>query len=582
MRRPRRTGQWGAEQWSVAALAAEIAAPSQWMASESAVPSTAWRFSPASWQTDHRSLLDGTYGSTAYGMWVAGPSDYAYATHDDGTGTYVGTDPGPHTAALTGLIGHEVQLPAGNSTEAEVAALFAPVLETFTEVTGVVDNADGTLTVQGLSDGDLGTGTTFADRSGAGVMGVQIAALVVGDGGTGGLNNIYLSRLVVPSTPGTGPRLPRLLRVWVHSVDLSDAPRVMLYSGDATAPAGLFHDFGQIDVASIVAPGWVDLWLPADFTDTLDGGDYLYLAIRSTANLTTFRFMSSGSSYRGDWDGTFALYSSDGSMSGSAAVAAEPTWLGAITGPLVAVLFPAQIVWADTDALTGDGSLVREWGSPRSEPIASFPNVTVLPGSLVHMIAPGLDVLGLRLGERHLGVGAHTSTGSMRCEFWEGDAALLDPTAPHNPNSDGLEVVHDYGAETALTPAAWNDLPEPEEPVYLTPGAAWAVSVHSDGTDGTEIRFELTGTGLPSTINVRTQAYDWYPVDGLVAGDGSELEAYDPSVTIPPRVAPGNATIVIDPGLPAATPHQQDASDIWQGNCPAIGVTLYLDGMGPA
>jgi hypothetical protein len=579
--RRRRHGQWTAEQWAPALLEAEVVTPTQWMASEAAVVSTGWRFAPASWQTTHRSLLDGTYGSTAHAAHVVGPADYLYFTHDDGTGTFVGHDPGTTILALAGLTPHEVQLPAGNTGAPGVAALAVPALEAFEGVLAVVDNEDGTVTVQGLADGDLTTGTAFADRSGGGTMGVPVDEIVAGDGGTGGLNDLYLSRLVVPSTPGTGPRLPRTLRVWVHSVDLGDAPRVSVWHGDGTAPTTLAHSFGPLPVADISAPGWVDLHFPVDFADTWDGGDYLYLLIKSEANATVFRFMGSGSGLRGDWDGTFALQATDGTMSGDATVEFEATWSGGLTGSVAPVIFPAQIVWADTDAPAGDAGLTRLWGSPRDTPIGDFPNVTVLPGSIVHMVAPPPPILGLRLGAGHVGLGAHTTTGSMHVEFWTGPQALLDATFPHNPLTDGLEVVHDYGAEESLSPTAWYDFPEPEEPVYLDSDLAWAISLHADGVALTEIRFELTGTGMASTMNNRELAFDWYPVDGLAAGAGSEVEAYDPSAPAPPRAGDGNATIVINPALPAVTPHTQDVDDIWQGNCPALGVTLILDGMGP-
>lgn len=544
------------------------------------VPEVTWRFAPASWLNDHRALLDGTYGSSYHAAYVlVGEADYLYFLHDDGTGTYVGHDPGTTVPELAGLDGHVVELPAGNSPAEDVAALAVPVLEAITGIVEAVDNEDGTVTIRGVETAS--TGATFADRSGGGVMGVRVAEILAGDGGTGALDNLYLSRLVVPSTPGTGPRLPRVLRIWVHSVNVGDAPRVALYRGNGTAPTTLYLDFGQLDVASIAAPGWTDLHIPPSWDETFDGGDDCYLAIKSTANLTQFRFMGSGSGLVGDWDGTFALGFTDGSMSGDAAVPFEASWSGAVSGP-VAVIWPAQIVWADLTEPVGDASLVLEWGTHRSTPLAAMLNVTSLPFSIVHMVAPSPNVLGMRLGAGHIGLGAHTTTGTMHVEAWAGDASLLDATPPHNPLSDGLVAVHDYGAEASLSPAAWYDFDAPEEPVYIDAGIALAVSMHSDGVALTEIRFELTGSGLASTLNDRTLAFDWYPSDGSGPGAGSEVEAYSASTPQPPRVNDGNLTVVTDPALPATTPHQQDADDVYQGNVPALGLTLHVDGMGLA
>lgn len=548
------------------------------MGAPDTVVQTAWRFVPASWQSDHRSLLDGTYGSTYHGAYVlVGAEDYLWFSHDDGTGVQAGHDPGLSVAALSGLTGHEVELPDGNSTAPDVAALAVPVLEAISSVVGVIDNGDGTVVVQGFEDGDLVTGTSVDDATGGGTMGVMVEGVIAADGGTGGLNDLYVSRLTVPGSGRT--LILRTVRLWIESFDPTDLPRAGIYLDDAGAPGDLAIDLGQIDAARVSAPGWYDFHVPSDTLLTAESGDLLYLGVKSEDNLTVFRFMGSGSGLRGDWDGTFALQATDGTMSGAAADPFEATWAGGLGGP-IAVIWPAQIVWTDAEDPVGDASVLREWGTPRSTPIGAMLNVTALPESVVHFIAPRPSILGLVLGAAHIGLGDHTVTGTMRVEAWGGDNTNLDASSPHTPSSDGLVVLHDYGAEQSLSPGAWYDFPEPDDDVSLDDYTALAVSMHSDGVDGTQIRFELTGSGLASTLNDREQAYDWYPTPGTGPGEGSEVEAY--SSTSPSRVNDGNDTIVFDPSQPAVTPHTQDPDDVYQGNVAALGFYIRVRGMSAA
>jgi hypothetical protein len=238
------------------------------------------------------------------------------------------------------------------------------------------------------------------------------------------------------------------------------------------------------------------------------------------------------------------------------------------------------IVWADTDALVGDGSLVRVWGSPPSTPIGDFGSQVSIPEAIVHMIAPAPQILGLVLGRAYVGVGSQTSSGTVRTTAWNGDVSLLDATYPHYPTTTGLVAVHDYGTEPTVAPESWHVLDAPESDVPIVPGQALAISIHGLG-GGTMIRFDQTGAGpaaYSNTLRHPSRAFDWYPMsgDGPEDSGGSEVEAHHPDS--PFVFGDGNPSIVVDPSQSATTPHAQDPDDRRPGNVPAVALELLVRG----
>jgi len=66
---------------------------------------------------------EGTWQGSLVGSWhEVSATHYLYITQDDGAGRYIGVDPGPYEARLTGMTGVECQLAAGDRTAAQVGA----------------------------------------------------------------------------------------------------------------------------------------------------------------------------------------------------------------------------------------------------------------------------------------------------------------------------------------------------------------------------------------------------------------------------------------------------------------------------
>jgi hypothetical protein len=127
---------------------------------------------PASFLNSSNSSRQGLSGSTYVGCFAAFPSVgeddsfYIWYSHDDGTGRFVGVNPGNFEPALAGFTGIEVQLAAGNRTAPQVATstqttlagagIEATVNSNVVSITGTYD-AGGVFT--GGSYDDAGGGT---------------------------------------------------------------------------------------------------------------------------------------------------------------------------------------------------------------------------------------------------------------------------------------------------------------------------------------------------------------------------------------------------------------------------------------
>lgn len=111
-------------------------------------------------------MLDGLVGCTRFGGYWLGETSYVYWLHDNGTGRFVGVDPGLYVLELDGLVGIPVQLDAGTLTDAEVAAA------TRSTVSGATGSGNqvtlpGTWTVGGVDLDDRGLHSAHGNRNAA-------------------------------------------------------------------------------------------------------------------------------------------------------------------------------------------------------------------------------------------------------------------------------------------------------------------------------------------------------------------------------------------------------------------------------
>jgi hypothetical protein len=129
-------------------------------------------FPAVAFLTDEGVHRQGISGSTALGdfvaiPWIAGGGEYFFATHDNGSGRYVGIDPGDFEASLVGYTGHEVQLASGQRTAAQVAAAFETAMASVYASSSI---ASATVTIEDEIDaGAAFVGGTY-DAAGGGAI----------------------------------------------------------------------------------------------------------------------------------------------------------------------------------------------------------------------------------------------------------------------------------------------------------------------------------------------------------------------------------------------------------------------------
>ncbi len=126
-------------------------------------PESAWLgdADPITWQ--------GTWAGTLVPSWhPVTATDYLFFTQNDGTGRFIGADPGPFEPSLAGMTGREIQLPAGSLSPADVGAAVQTQWNAFG--TGVVatHTGGGTVDYVGNFDADAaasaGPGDSWENR----------------------------------------------------------------------------------------------------------------------------------------------------------------------------------------------------------------------------------------------------------------------------------------------------------------------------------------------------------------------------------------------------------------------------------
>ncbi len=132
-------------------------------------------FPPVGWLgDDENAVLDGQPGSTGLGQWRAiSSTHYIYSTHNDGTGRFVGVDPGDFETALAGMTGIEVQHPAGNRTSVQHATTAQAALNA-AGLGLTISRTDDQVELSGsFTSPSQATGGAFSTRGYYGIAGAE-------------------------------------------------------------------------------------------------------------------------------------------------------------------------------------------------------------------------------------------------------------------------------------------------------------------------------------------------------------------------------------------------------------------------
>lgn len=502
---------------------------------------------PASWDSRvRRAALNGHYGSTRQGLYWqipatgGGTARYVWWSHDDGTGRYVGIDPGDWVASLSGYTGVEVQLAAGTRTAAQVTtatcsalnAVYATVNCGTTTVT-VEDEIDaGAVVIDGMYDAAPATRQLGARRGTPQFTGNP-------------LNGAVGSHLTSPASTSI-----------VHGIGIyltahAEQVRLGVYTGGST-DLSTTTTLRAEGVTTGSATGWQ--WVLFDDADVFSVASSTSMWLLAKSNSATTDPGYTLTSTTDGFDFTAQNMQVFGGLNASPSVAFPASITGAATSnspvfPFIAVLYrPAS---SDSDTLRmrvgvhTDAVLAAVTESDLLAPDAGGANV------MTYIDAPTL--LGMQLDNIRIAVG---STHSQQFRLGVATGGAYE-------NINGATVVWDAGQTSGSSTNAWNTLTAPTggSSVSIASGAIlWAMF---RGNGGVTVRFAANAAGQGAV----SPAYD--PTDLLVSsglGDGPEYETNT-----------GNPAHSTNDAVAYESPLSRDAGDdLLPGNYPGIAIGLRI------
>lgn len=508
---------------------------------------------PASWDSRvRRAALNGHYGSTRSGLFwqipaIGGGSNrYVYWTHNDGSGRYVGVDPGEWVSGLSGYTGIEVQLAAGNRTAAQVttatcsalAAVYATV--TCGATTILVDDeidADAVV-IDGMYDSSIATRQLGARRGTPQFTGNP-------------LNGVVGSHVSAPS--GTSI----VYGVGIYLTAHSQQVRLGVYTGGGTNMGSATVLQGE-GVTTGSATGWQWVMFEPDEVFSLTSGQDTWILAKSNSAVTDPGYTLTSTTAGFDFTVQNMLVFSDLTGDPSVTFAADPGGGSDLNGtsttnspvfPFVALLYRPSTASSDTLRMRvgvhTDDVLAAVTESDLLSPDASGANV------MTYIDAPAL--LGMQLDNIRIAVGA-THSQQFRLGVASGGAY---------ENINGATVIWDAGQTSGSSTNAWNTISAP------TGGSSVSVSSSSilwamfRGNGGVTVRYAANAAGQTAV----SPAYD--PTDLLVSsgfGDGPEYETNT-----------GNSSHSTNDAVAYESPLVRDAvDDLLPGNYPGIAIGLRI------
>lgn len=458
--------------------------------------------------------LTGVAGSSMWWAFVlVGDNAYLYWNHaaDTPAGVVqVGPDPGSAVlsaavagfAELAGRTGYRVDLPAGNSTPAEHAALVAATLESIPGVLSASPRSPdaldgGSVTIDAVTTGAAFTvgGVAWGSQGAMGAHGGPHYRMTrAGDGPTVtsvDVNASIASALEAP-TAGAIPTCASLVLGTTVSTANSARPRLharrLATAGADPALSTVLFDFGQIPPSEIVAGALATIWLTSSQIDAL------YTALHTTLGAGQLWLAATGGG-----GCHYAACSTGNTISRGQQVqqnlrtaanndptAAPPaTWT---TAGSFGVWLGARIGYRINPATTGECRV--RLGSATD--LAAHASAVVLPDSYTSQTTLLGGTIGMRIRRVQLGI----NSGSVRCALHQGGDVTPAVSAV------GATVLADLGTNGASTGAVDYMAPTGSSTVRVPASGLW-VTFYGFGAVGRgetgPSPFVVAGINLPAT-----------------------------------------------------------------------------------
>lgn len=393
-------------------------------------------------------MARGVGGSNYRNVYLeVGPDDYIWCPHVvDGVQT--GPDPGDFEAALAGKVGHAAPLPAGDSSPADVADLWATAANEIAGVSAFVElaaNSDGSWdlvleTALQVGDGAGGwAGRDYASRGPAGYIGGEVERMPE-TGEMPGFLEIEITRPLanlVP-TPDADDR------IWAVQIPLGDTistatnsrPRLTVWQGTTGIPQTRVYDVGQVVAAQMLAGRVASVFLTAAqcrdlraALDTAGGSADVWIGAHAVSG-TRYTGAAVGSGYEGSAVDANIRVDTGSSNVPTASIA---TWSSGDVGPGIdsfPYLLGGRFVY-DRDPCT---RLEHHATLGQFAGYAIYPDDVALPDTLTGNYLPTAGHVGRRI--RRYGTGV--VSGTVRQSLRTGGT----PT-PTGPSMIGTTTLHE-------------------------------------------------------------------------------------------------------------------------------------------
>lgn len=503
-------------------------------------------------RTGYHASRNAYAGCTLYGAYLTlGTTDYVWWSHDDGTGTYQGHDPGLSIAGLAGMTGHEVQLASGSQTASQVATATATVIGAIGgfSCTPSADN------VNVVGTDTLGTGTGFAARGAAGSYGSTGFRIdgTTADGSTwytGGLTGMFMCSFT--TSAGSAKRVVAVdVRLGTNVNTSTAVPRVALYAGGTsdTDPdaATLVHDFGQIPTSVMSANTWLRLYVPSSVYRQMAASTRHWLAIKCLTADTHLNFENHAAvpAYGGDLNDLVNITAGtsedeadayDSTLSVTSTVDGNYSWC-------------ARVIY-DEAPFRSDGTVEFTWGLHVSASnLASTTDIDNLVANATRVP----NVYGMEIVSGSITIASHPASEEFRFGVFQGGS----DADPLNPNPNGATVTWDAG-QTAGTATGWYDFAAPAA-TSLSPDVLTIVMFKSDNsTNGINVAFAANGAlesadpeddpmdFVRPTLANNGPEIEWTPVDPIPGG--TDEHDTDPAVAFESPLVWGGVMTNTRPG----------------------------------
>lgn len=499
-------------------------------------PSATFTLSPESWHTRTVGAWQAQYGGTKWGNYLALPSNaaatdyYVWETHDDGTGRYVGVDPGDFVAGLSGWTGIEVQHPAGNRTASQRATAVAAAINGGTPhaavvvgVTVEVSGAIDTCSVGGMWNATKGligcrrqtpTFDTFTISTGVGSPGVSPSGRTV---------------------------IVKSIRVYVGIT--GDDMRAAIYTGGSTTRG----DYAATTMrAEVVVPtgatGWVTIpLLPSQIFSMTSATSYR-LVLKGDSGIAAPGYMDSGLTGT-DMVDVLEVYTTGIDPDPSVA------WPSSLSGVTNTGVFQSPVMMAIeyVDAGGTTAEWVTRWGCQVADPTTLLQQSSLIVpdagGADLMMGQDPPNVLGLLLRSEGIGFGEDHST-QLR-EFVAQGGSVGDAV--------GADVLW-QAQSTGSTTQAWVELAANDAPIDPTEVLWWGARNNNAGVTFRFAFFADFDDASPDDNPSDFEPASEYEIFRSVNGDGTGGNVHDtnPANAVVSPIATDGGFVATNTNHPAA------------------------------